>query len=202
MPSRLPTLQRRSGSSGGFTIIEIMVVIAIIVILAAITVSVGKSVKTNAQIRSTHLTLKTLEGLMKDYLAAGNPEPDNPLATGYAANVLMSATNPASDPTRWVKALLNCDSSTSSTGAVSKGPIAKSLGNLSQGSITDPDVGANSTTVILDSWGTPIRYVPYNATTKAEGYFVSAGPDHQFSTTTPSPTPALPPDDLYSTDSQ
>lgn len=185
--TRKPSVARRR-SSGAFTLIEVLVVVAIIVVLVAITVSVGSSVKTNASIRSTHATLKTLSGVMSDYLAQGNPEPDNPLASGYSANADMSTTSPVSDATRWVKAL-RADPG-----------YSKKLSNLATGTMTDPDDPTKTTTTIVDSFGTPIRYVPYDTGTKKEGYFQSAGPDRVFDTKSPAPTPPLPADDLYSYD--
>ena len=183
-----------SHRSRGFTLIEVMVVVAIIVILMAITVSVGISVKANAAIRSTHATLKSLEGMMKDYLATGSPEPTVQAWSGTAPYLTSNPTrayaqtSPASDVYGWVL-LLQADPR-----------FAKQLNNLTKSSDSAP----TPHTVILDAFGTPIRYVPFDPTTKKEGYFVSAGPDRVFATENPSQySPALASgtnDDLYSYD--
>jgi type II secretory pathway pseudopilin PulG len=186
-PFGIPHSAFRIRRASAFTIIEILVVVGIIVILAAITVSVGSSVKTNAAIRSTHVTLKTLEGVMKDYLAAGNPEPTPPATWPYPTTTppgSYAPTTPASDPINWVIALR------------ANPEYSKKLDALPHGQ----DIAATPNVVILDAFGTPIRYVPYNSTTKKEGYFQSAGPDRLFTTESSPPTPAPLPDDLYSTD--
>ncbi|HVX86523.1 MAG TPA: type II secretion system protein [Phycisphaerae bacterium] len=191
----------------GFTLIEVMVVIAILVVLMALLVAVGSGVISNSKARQTHATLHTLDGVMKQYLDDGNPEPQPPDSTtwttlygahppqAYAQTQTKDPTTgtldtaPDSDPINYVK-LFRADPK-----------IASELSTLkmSQDISTSPN-GPNM--VILDAWGTPIRYVPYNATTKKNGYFESAGPDGVFLTTVDPPvtghTP--PPDDLYSTD--
>jgi prepilin-type N-terminal cleavage/methylation domain-containing protein len=180
----------RPAGRRGFTLIEVMVVIAILVILAALLVAVASGVIGTSKGRQTHATLHVLDGVMQTYLKDGNPEPDDPNLSGYSANTDMQKTNPVSDATRWVKALR----------ADPDG--AKGLSQLKSANVPDPDVPNAIATVIVDAWGTPIRYVPYDKDTKKSGYFESAGPDGQFLTTTdPPPAPAkLPPDDLYSTD--
>jgi len=71
MAYRVPrTIIRRRG----FTLIEIMVVVAIIVILIGIVVAVGSYVKGSSQLKQTTTTFAALEGAMQDYLK-DNPEP-------------------------------------------------------------------------------------------------------------------------------
>jgi prepilin-type N-terminal cleavage/methylation domain-containing protein len=197
----------------GFTLMEIMVVIAIIVVLMGLIVGVSAHARESARIRQTHLTLHTLDLIMKDYLKE-NAEPPIPTETDYWKNPAMrlilggaaydetcvpdytktfpaSITSPkvpapTSDPIYWVKAL-------NAFAPKSMAPLTKSV---------DPSPQVN--TVILDAWGTPIRYVPYNIDgTKKEGYFQSAGPDRIFmdsANVAANATKPYPPDDLYSTD--
>jgi prepilin-type N-terminal cleavage/methylation domain-containing protein len=213
MPALLPSsaLQhpRGHGLRRGFTLMEIMVVIAIIVVLMGLLVGVAAHAKENARIRQTRLTFQTVESLMKDYLKE-YPEPAIPTTadywtqqkivdagSGYDQTCVPDYTKafpssitspkvaaPTSDPVYWVKAL------------TANAP--KSMAVLSRS--TDP----LGNTVILDAWGTPIRYIPYNMDgTKKDGYFQSAGPDRIFMNSAniaPNATKPFPPDDLYSTD--
>lgn len=177
-----------SHRSHGFTIIEVMVVVAIIVILLAITVSVGMSVKANAAGRSTHTTLKALEGMMKDYLATGGAEPAAPSPWPYPGSPPPPAylqTSPASDPINWLK-LLQADPR-----------FAKQIVTLK---LSNDGLSPTPNNVILDAFGTPIRYVPFDPATRKEGYFVSAGPDRQFVNPATPPSTPLIADDLYSYD--
>ena len=60
-----------------FTIIEILIVVAIIVVLVAVVVAVGTSVRQSAQRRQTMVELKSLEGLLADYLREIHSLPAN-----------------------------------------------------------------------------------------------------------------------------
>src|SRR4051812_48275037 len=104
-----------------FTLIEMLVVIFILLILASAVVAVGSQFKASSARKSTLLTLKTCDLIMKDYIAAGHTEPsaetpanwsyspDSPWTHAYAGNPpppdLYLPTTPASDPIRWVMAL-------------------------------------------------------------------------------------------------
>jgi type II secretory pathway pseudopilin PulG len=184
-----------------FTLIEMLVVIVIIMILIGAVVAVGSMVRANATRRSTLAQLHVLDGAMKDYLDAGNPEPAaTPTASWpYQASSSNAAqwypTNPPSDLFNWIIALK------------SDPRTAKKLENMT----TDTDAsfpysGAAVThTLILDGYGTPIRYVPSNGSTP--GYFISAGPDSKFSNSVDSsgsttPSKDLRADEIRSTDPQ
>lgn len=186
----------------GFTLIEMLVVIAVIAIVLTIVVAIGSGVKSGANRRATLAELKTLEGIMSDYLAAGNPEPTPPASWPYTADKtpeVWSETNPPSDPTNWVLALKSFPET------------AKKLASLQTGTDTDwhKASAASARQVVLDSFGNAIRYIP--STTAKQGYFMSAGPDGRFSMTvnlipTPPPEPdpvaSLRADELFSTDPQ
>jgi len=64
----------RRPARGGFTLIEILVVVSIIIILAAIVVAIGVGVKRGASERATKATMKALDGAMGDFLK-DHPEP-------------------------------------------------------------------------------------------------------------------------------
>ena len=51
----------------GFTLVEVLVVMAIIAIIIAATVAVGGYVRTNAQIKNTQSTIKLLESALQEY---------------------------------------------------------------------------------------------------------------------------------------
>ncbi len=59
--------RRRRGGPSGFTLIEVLVVMAIIVILVAGVVTVGLSIRQTAQRRSTMATMTMLDGMRADY---------------------------------------------------------------------------------------------------------------------------------------
>ncbi len=204
-----PQRPARPAPRRGFTLMEILVVIAILIVLVGLLVSVGAHARESARIRQTRITLHTLDGLMKDYLKQ-YPEPAIPTENNYwkqpqivsagsaydetcvpdytkqfpSSITAPKVAAPTSDPIYWVKAL-------TANAPQSIAPLTKSADPL-----------GNS--VILDAWGTPIRYIPYNMDgTKKDGFFESAGPDRIFMDSTniaPNATKPFAPDDLFSTD--
>jgi prepilin-type N-terminal cleavage/methylation domain-containing protein len=177
----------------GFTLIEMLVVIAIIMILMAVLVAVGSGVRDNANRRNTLAQLKALDGLMKDYLAEGNAEPQPPASWPYTSidiGTWSPTINPASDPYNWLAAM-----KTSPT-------IAKKLGVFKIETDSNwPKTGPDHE-IMTDGYGSAIRYVP--STDHAPGYFLSSGPDQRFNKTDmtkvrPGTEPPRP-DDLYSYD--
>jgi type II secretory pathway pseudopilin PulG len=173
-----------------FTLIEMLVVVVIVVLLIGAVIAVGSQVRANATRRATVAQLHTLQELMKDYLAAGNPEPQVPfLPDAESANnwpygtktdggfrlfgyVHFYRTTPASDPYNWVIALSSVPD------------IAKKLERFPAGDDSAvPRMEATPVThkLILDSYGTHIRYIPSDPATRKQGYFVSAGPDSKWS---------------------
>lgn len=202
----------------GFTLIEMLIVIVVIVLLMTAVIAVGAQVRANAQRRATVVTLKTLDGLMRDYLAKGNPEPtvpqlaaspnkwwygpNGPLPTWPldAPNYRLSVgggedfarTNPASDLFNWVVALK------------SDPEIARKLDLLDVRNdkhaqrMLNPD-NPDVHQIVVDSYGTNIRYVP--STTTKDGYFMSAGPDGKWSMAVSNAAAATPTTPLYGTGS-
>jgi type II secretory pathway pseudopilin PulG len=179
-----------------------MVVVAIIIILAGITIAVGVQVRQGAKRKNTVTELQALTGYMDQYLGQGNPEPVVPGSPSapptlpwpytsadpaFAKTKDSAGVTPGSDPFNWVRMLRAT-------------PVGTKLSDLTLGDdrngYTAPPPSPNIT--VLDSWGTAIRYIPSNSVTKAKGYFQSAGPDGRFANENPPPSPALPPDDIFS----
>lgn len=187
MPAFLTTSPAcsRPRRRSAFTLMEILLVVAILVTLIAISMFVGGAVKRSMAAKSTRTTLQTMQNLMRDYLKAGNPEPQVPASWPYSPinHPSEDRTNVPSDPVNWVRALRATDS----TGRL--GDLVKNdrLGNP----------------VVLDGFGNAIRYVPAvtTGTQQREGFFQSAGPDGIWlDGLAPPPNVKLQQDDLKSTD--
>ena len=136
-------IRRRSG----FTLIELMIVAAIIVVLAGITVAVGIGAKDRAGIRATRATLKALDGIMKEYIAAGNPEP--------------KATASPNNQTEWVQMLRASPETASKLSNLT----TKSTNN----SLTFIDSFGKPIVYVPSTFD--------NGTVATPGYFKSGGPD-------------------------
>lgn len=68
MQAIMKSLPSQNGKrKSGFTLIELMVVIAILLILAVITLAVSSNVKQRAQINKTKFTLNILQGILNEY---------------------------------------------------------------------------------------------------------------------------------------
>lgn len=63
----LPTPLKSPRPPAGFTLIEILVVIAILVILVGLVVAIGSNVQGKAKIQTTKTLLKTLDGILSQY---------------------------------------------------------------------------------------------------------------------------------------
>ncbi|MCL2639902.1 MAG: type II secretion system GspH family protein, partial [Phycisphaerales bacterium] len=142
----------------GFTLVELMIAITIIALLGGIITAVGLSAQVNAKRRTTRVTLKALDVIMKEYIDAGNPEPIAP-----------PPNDEAMQTTYWVKALR------------ASPDIAKKL----SGYVKDKD--NSGVMVVFDSFGTPIKYVRATTVNSdgtgniiKPGYFQSAGPNRAF----------------------
>ncbi len=149
----------------GFTLIEMMVVVAIIVILAGLTIVVGVQVKRYSQEKATNLTLSILAHDMSDYLTKGNAEPA--MNAAFAGN----PTGGTAPTTGWQTDLLLYDTTLQSQPTSSTGVIVDAYGNPIQ--------------YIPTGWvatvsGTTVKFV---ASVGAPGHFVSYGPDGKFEPT-------------------
>ena len=142
----------------GFTLIEIMIVVGVIIILASLTIVIGVAVKAKSLRSQTAVELKAIEGIMDDYLKTNANIPVNdPRMQLLDPDVPQSPTNPKVDTTLWVQAVRSMDNK---KGTLNQLP------------------GAN-TPNILDSYGTPIRYIPPDPATKRPGVFMSLGADRE-----------------------
>ena len=74
--------------------------------------------------------------------------------------------------------------------------IAPKLATLPKGQ----DILTPPNTVILDAWGTPIRYITASNYQTTNGVFMSAGPDGKFSMSKDANAKNWPKDEIYNTD--
>ena len=131
----------------GFTLIEIMVVVAIITVLASIALFMGIQLKRSSGEKQTRAALEVLVGAMNAYIK-DNPEPP-PLGT-------------TTDETSWVMALKSFPASAN---------MLKSLKFSDDGSRV---LDGFSNPIIYIRPNTPLPNQPTGQTT---GVFMSAGPD-------------------------
>jgi len=132
-----------------------MIVITIIAILGGVLTAVGLSMQVRAKSRTTRVTLKALDEIMKEYIDAGNPEPVAPPS--------------ADETTYWVKALR------------ASPDIAKKL----SGYVKDKDnSGVMVVLDSFGTAIKYVHAEPDNNNTKVikPGYFQSAGPDRMHDT--------------------
>jgi len=175
--------------------VEWLALIVLVSIAVAMFAAVGGS-RPDPRRRATLAELKILDGLMRDYISAGHPEPvpASPWIYGggrVAVPPEYAETLPASDPVEWVAAFRKVPG------------ISKKMDSFPLG--TDEGVpkrgGGSANQVVLDEYGTPVRYVPSDPKTGREGYFMSAGSDGKFSNMVGAPA-AMRADEIYSTDPQ
>jgi len=165
---------------GGFTIVELMVVIAIIAVLAAIVLTVGAGVSRSARERLTRDTIRVLDNALDTYVSeSGGEGPPRLVEVPHPI-----AANAGSGETVLVPFVDGVDATGMSAGsdrdkhtintvglfvqAVEQLGVGSSLDDLPQGSVgqLDPDeptgTGMNRQpllTTVLDGWGNPIRAV-------------------------------------------
>ena len=65
---------------GGFTLIELMVVVLIISILVAIAIPVFANASANARVKACKASLRTMDGAIQTYIADNEQAPVNPAA--------------------------------------------------------------------------------------------------------------------------
>ena len=183
---------------GGFTLIEMMVVVAIIVLLAGILMAVGSMVLRGASNKATRATLTSLDNAMSLYLK-DHPEP------GVAAPPPTTPQNYPAPPA--VNSSYHLQSNDWILKLSANPETAKLLEKLKP-------IGTGTGRQILDGFGKPILYLPsnldlaattgpgdpiYNPTLHTPGRFVSFGADSKpDSKALGATTPITPGDDLYS----
>jgi prepilin-type N-terminal cleavage/methylation domain-containing protein len=165
--------RRTHSQSRGFTIVELLVVVAIIAVLIAIAVTVGGRVVASGKGRQTTESIRVLETMLNEYqasqqvspaLTVNHPDPKASAQTIVIADAVSSTAQPTDKPfdtVAWF--LVQMQDSSSAAGMV------KSLGKALQPSYRDAtgkpqsyiDKIADGTpfNTVLDAWGRPIRYV-------------------------------------------
>jgi hypothetical protein len=144
----------------------------------------------------TLMHLKLLDAMMGDFLAEGNLEPKPPSpwiygGPGKPTPPAYAETSPASDPVHWLVAM----------GSTPDGSKRLDKFEFDNDKLVSKRSGYTAVNrVLLDEWGTPVRYVPSDPRTGKRGYFMSAGPDGIFSMMVPASSPPKRADELFSTD--
>ena len=143
----------------GFTLVEILVVIAIIIILVAMVVTIGTSVRISAHIKQTKATLRSLESANAAY------------KLDFGTDVIVSPTAVTDTaPTQY----------TDFAGMLMQDPAAK------RGLLGLPPsvLQTGTTTSVIDGFGNPIWFETAYGSMPAR--FRSRGPDGVSVSTTPS----------------
>jgi len=162
---------------GGFTLVELMVVIAIIAILATIVLTVGAGVARSARERLTRDTIRVLDNALDTYIRENggqgpprlvevpHPVPANAQAglsviVPFVDGIDASGMNSGSDVN---KSLIN--TAGLFVQAAEQIGVGSTIDDVPDGSVGrfDPDATAGerqpSLTTVLDAWGNPIRAV-------------------------------------------
>jgi Tfp pilus assembly protein PilE len=169
---------------GGFTLIEMLTVVAALIIVLGLMVSLAWSVRRQSSERLTKGLLFKLDALMGQYVARHKQLPEvAPLVdTTRAATQGAEAELPDEETLLQAAELNNRDFvlALRSEAASAGGSPAPDLFGPLTGSMYDE-------VTLRDAWGTPIVFMPamHPAFGMALGYrpfFVSAGPDRKFHT--------------------
>ncbi|MBK9187418.1 MAG: prepilin-type N-terminal cleavage/methylation domain-containing protein [Phycisphaerales bacterium] len=142
------------GLVGGFTLVELLVVIGIIGILIAASLVVGTRVVGGGKERATHDTLKLLDTALQNYIQEKGeippPTVNDPIITGTSTFVIADML---ASPGVWVDStalfVLQAQTSRTAKEAVDRIPaqFVRRSGTQQQ------------FTTVLDAWKNPIRYV-------------------------------------------
>ena len=125
----------------GFTLVELLMVIAIIGILAGIVLSVGRGMVAKARIKSTHGTIMALTSACEQFKAIYYRYPN--VGTGEGENIGKNNNNQ-----RLVHALEEFDPSSSDSDIVKQDPVLTQ--NL-------PKMVKGNNEEYIDAWGNSLR---------------------------------------------
>ncbi|NNM86141.1 MAG: prepilin-type N-terminal cleavage/methylation domain-containing protein [Phycisphaerales bacterium] len=172
------------GSQGGFTIIEMLVVILIIVVLIAIVLAVGEQVRVKARLAVTHTELRNLQAALLKLHHQTNTYPVD-MAHFLVAYQQMHAYGITGGAT-WQQHP-NIITQLPATATV--------MGNI-------PAPGGTATMIgvveVLDGFGNPIQYMPPTQPSVSNAFYPVAGQSYTVDSTiimplTTTPAPPIPP---------
>ncbi len=150
------------GSRGGFTIIEMLVVILVIVVLIAIVLAVGEQVRVKARLAVTHTELRNLQAALLQLHHQTNTYPVD-MAHFLVAYQQMHAYA-ITGGTIWQQ----------HPNIITQLPATASV----MGSIPPPGGGSGSFTgvvEVLDGFGNPIQYMPPTSVNSSPAFYPVTG---------------------------
>ena len=193
MPTPAPSA-RRTVRAAGFTLIEMLTVVALLIIVLGLMVSLAWDVRRQSSERLTKELLIKLDGLMGQYVAAHKRLPQvTPLVATVAET--EPATQPGLHPPREAEEELPDEETLLASAELNNRDFVVALRAQASAQpagrspeLFGPLSGPMYDEVTLrDAWGTPIVFMPamHPAIGMALGnrpFFVSAGPDRKFRT--------------------
>jgi type II secretory pathway pseudopilin PulG len=185
---------RRRRGRGGFTLIEMLTVVAALIILLGLMVSLAWDVRRQSSERLTKELLVKLDALMSQYVAEHKRLPQVTLLVGRAAET-EPATQPGMHPPRAAEEELPDEEALLAAAELNNRDFVLALRSEAAGQpagrspeLFGPLSGPMYDEVTLrDAWGTPIVFMPamHPAIGMALGnrpFFLSAGPDRKYRT--------------------
>lgn len=180
--------QRRNRRSGGFTVVEILVVVSISLLLLGIGAAVAIDMVADMRREQTRAMMKALLGANTEFKAVRNQPAVNHDGT-YPINWPTEGLGSASSCERYVAAMMQVASAEQMLTAAINSSTGQALDR------TYKDTNGNKVNEIYDRWGTQLEYRSSNdgtGTGPGTGvankklpvspfpFFVSAGPDKTF----------------------
>lgn len=171
-PQALLSVRRRPPGRGGFTLIEVMIVIGIIAVLVTLVTLGVRQMIGGAKEKSTRTTMENLQNLVAEkQVAGGGAAPlDAVFAPGgiVAAPLNITPGNGKDREPKWdngkPRLPTNAVAATRKVMALLRAvpTNAKVMAALPSGQIWNPPVEAETPNapLVLDAWGNPIIYVP------------------------------------------